>query len=96
MPFLDEEIERTEKVLASAQPTSEAYTQGIQNLRELHKTRDMIEFTPKNKITRTLSRIVNNGPLMSMATTIGATLLVTQFERADVITSKAFSFIRPK
>lgn len=83
MTLLDEEINAVVEVLRLMKPTDKEYVTVANNLKLLCEARE-------KKNDRTLSY----DALLAAGTTLIGMLLVLNFERAGVITSRAFSFLR--
>lgn len=82
LKVIDEEIERLANQLRNMSPVEEDYIKVADNLKVLCEAREK-----KN------SRDISNEALLAAAINIVGILIVLNFERTDVITSKAFGWI---
>ena len=68
----------------------------IKNLLELEfQAKKVNELILPNEIS-ILEKILNNGPLLNLIGGVAGTLLVINHERLNILTTRAFSFIRFK
>lgn len=82
---IDDEIERLANQLGCINPVDDDYNKVADNLRVLCEAREK-----KN------SRDISNEAILGAAVSIASILIVLNFEKAGIITSKAFSFIGRK
>ena len=52
--------------------------------------------THSNKNVSVMEKILNNGPLLNLIGGLAGTLLILNYERLGIVTSRAFSFIKFK
>ena len=83
LKVIDTEIERLAKKLASMNPEEDKYNEVASNLKLLCEAREK-----KN------DRVISSEALLAAAVNIIGILVVLNFERTGVITSKAFGFLR--
>ncbi len=82
---IDQEIEHILSELSRLSPDSDEYSTAAQNLRTLCEARSQ---KPANRI--------NPETVLTLGTNILSILMILRYERFDVVTSRAMSFIRPK
>jgi hypothetical protein len=82
LKVIDEEIERLANQLGDMSPVSDDYAKTADNLKVLCEAREK-----KN------DRVISSEALLVAAVNIVGILVVLNFEKADTITSKAFSLI---
>ena len=68
----------------------------IQNLLGLEVLANKVNETALPEKTSWLEKILNNGPLLNLIGGVAGTLLVINHERINVLTTRAFGFIRFK
>jgi hypothetical protein len=73
--------------LVNQDPASEEYAKGVNQLSALYKLKELDKPEPPQRISP--------DTLVLAATNIAGIILVIKHEHFNVITSKAFSFIRP-
>jgi hypothetical protein len=78
---LDQLIEQLEQFLLTIQPDNKEYTAMVKNLSELHKLRG----EP--------SKPISKDALLTTAGSILGILLILNYERLNIVTSKALSFV---
>jgi len=83
LKVIDTEIERLAKKLASMNPEEDKYNEVASSLKLLCEAREK-----KN------DRVISSEALLAAAVNIIGILVVLNFERTGVITSKAFGFLR--
>lgn len=91
------QFERILDELGSLDSSSDEYKVLVDRLADLIKTQDALDKLNNEKAERTLIwKILNNGPLISALGTVTLGILVLWHERAAIVTSKAFGFLRFK
>lgn len=83
LKVIDEEIERLANHLASMLPGDKEYAKIAENLKVLCEAREK-----KN------DRVISSEMLLTVAANIVGILIVLNFEKTGIITSKAFGFLR--
>lgn len=90
---LFDEAVRLINVMKKLEPGTDEYNKVLTELQEVvHMERQYKEKSVESK----MDKFLNNPALVGLVSTWGATLLVLNYERLEIITSRAFSWIRPK
>lgn len=82
---IDQEIEHILSVLETKSPDTDEYTTSARNLKTLCEARS---YRPASRIELET--------VLTLATNLIGILMILKYERFDVVTSRAMSFIRPK
>ena len=80
--------------IKTVEPGTEEYDAVLSEIIDLIQLQDTV--TKRPEWSSWMSKFVNNPMLVSGVFTLGTTLIVLYFERAEIITSRAFGWIRPK
>ncbi len=85
---------RLMKHIETVKPGTDEYDKVLREIMDLIHIQDTVMKRPEWESR--ISKFVNNQALVGGVFTIGTTLLVLHYERLEIITSRAFSWIRPK
>ena len=92
------ELQRLDKAIEKETPGTDEYERLLKEFKEITQIENSIlqrpEFADWN-VSR-LDKFLNNAPLLGAIATAGVTVLTLHYERLEIITSRAFGFIRPK
>lgn len=88
----EEEFDRLLTKLHSLEPGSKEYQSILEQLNTLVRIDSYIYKEEESKA----SKLLSNPALVGVLGNLAMTLLVLNYERLGVVTSRAFSFIRPR
>lgn len=92
------ELHRLDETIEKEKPGTDEYERLLHEIKEITMIENSILERPEFKdwnVSR-LDKFLRNSPLLGAVATVGITVLTLHYERLDVITSRAFGFIRPK
>lgn len=86
------ESSRLMEHIEKLEPGTDEYDKVLGEIRDLIHIQD----TVTKRHESWMERFLNNTALVNGVFTLGTTLLVLHYERVGIVTSRAFSWIRPK
>ena len=92
--FFDKELSRLLVELKSAKPGSDGYKEVLEQVNNLVHIDDKL--TERKVDESILDRVLANPALLGLIGNLTLALLILNFERAGILTSRAASLIRPK
>ena len=96
MKDLHDQLIRTMDKLITLEPDTEEYNICLRNQQQLFDTIDNRRALPGTVIEKSLRKFVDTPALVALFGNVAITLLILNYEKLDVVTSRAFAFIRPK
>jgi hypothetical protein len=90
------QTESLSEQLNSLEPSSKEYEQVLGRLETFVRLRLDLVVNNLKPTPSVVERILANPALVGVLGNLALTLLILNYERTEVITSRAFSFIRPK
>lgn len=92
--FFDTELERLLVELRSAKAGTDEYKEVLEQINSLVHIDDKLH--EKEVIESRLDKVLSNPALLGLIGNLSLALLILNFERANIVTTRALSFIRPK
>ncbi len=92
--FFDTEIERLLVELKSAKPGNDEYKEILEQVNNLIHIDDKLH--EKEVKESRLDKVLANPALLGLIGNLSLALLILNFERANIVTTRALSLIRPK
>ncbi len=87
------EYTRLQKHLEKLEPGTDEYSKTLKQFNDLVY---IVKQFPLHAAESRLDKFMNNSALIGLVGNLAITLLILNYERAEIVTSRVFSFVRPK
>ena len=90
------ELTRLEEHIKSVAPGTDEYSKVLRQIQHLIQIQDLVAPEYRGATESGMDKVLNNPAVVGVIGNIVVALMILNYERMGIITSRAFSFIRPK